>query len=299
MPVVVDLPQNVLCPRPRDIIQLTPTGFEVNGIECSTLLLTAGGSGEWRDRQNASLDFYEEQHVRGDIDRDREALYKLFGSYINAAALGTGKPHPLVLDVGCGMFQQSSPALTKLDTRCSYVGLDPLAHHLQRSYRFVCGRLEDMAGMNAFTGLFDIFVCGTSIDHLEDLSSAAAAMRQLAAPGAVLVCWNGLQDPERIIGGNAVAVFRKLVGYRWWCVAMAAYAAYGMMRLPRLLRQMRARRRAIRSNDVLDHHVRWFTEANTTVYLSEFGEVMETVVIPNTQHSFSLVRVGMPQRKSE
>src|SRR5207253_948430 len=137
------------------------------------------------------------------------------------------------------------------------------------------------ASLQGFTPRFDLIVFGTSLDHLEKLETAADAVHHLAAPGALLVCWNGLQDTEKVISSHGVAVFQTLVGYRSAFAAMCAYAGYGVLRLPRLLRRMRTKRALIAKREVGDHHLRWFTQANTPEYLSEFGDVVDTVALPN------------------
>ena len=198
----------------------------------------------------------------------------------------------MILDVGCGIFPRVSPAFERLDERCQYIGLDPLPRNVERAYPFVCGRLEDLAALSGFEPRFDLFVFGTSLDHLEDLPAAAAAIRHLASPGAVLVCWNGLQEPERTVTNHAVAVFQRLLRYRSTVAAIVAYFGYGVLRLPRLLMRMRTRRDTLARGEVMDHHSRWFTESNSARYLGEFGEVIDMTSLPNTQHGFATVRVG-------
>lgn len=281
----------ILKPIPSDTIVLSEGLFRVNDKGCSTLVLQEGGDSDWWARQNLSLESYAAQHVAREIDLANLAAYRMFGAYINVAAYKTRQGRPLVLDVGCGIFPRLSPALEQLDDRCQYVGLDPLPHNMERSYPFVCGRLEDLASLSGFAPRFDLFVFGTSLDHFEELGAAAAAVRRLAAPGALLVCWNGLQEPEKVVCGNGVAVFQALVGYRSLLAAMCAYAGYGLIRLPRLLTRMRVRRDKIAKSEVMDHHFRWFTEANTADYLSGFGDVIDMVVLPNTNHSFATVRI--------
>ena len=281
----------ILKPTPSDTIVLSGGVFRVNDQECSTLILEEGGDSDWGARQNLSLDSYAVQHVAREIDPDSLAVYRLFGAYINAAAYKTQQERPLVLDVGCGIFPRLSPGLEQLDDRCQYVGLDPLPHNMERSYPFVCGRIEDLASLSGFAPRFNLFVFGTSLDHLKELGSAAAAVRRLAAPGALLVCWNGLQEPEKVVCSHGVKVFQTLVRYRSLLAAMFAYAGYGLIRLPRLLTRMRVRRDKIAKAEVIDHHFRWFTEANTLGYLSEFGDLIDMVVLPNTNNSFATVRI--------
>lgn len=197
----------------------------------------------------------------------------------------------MILDVGCGIFPLLSPALERVDKRCRYVGLDPLNINIERDYPFVLGRIEDLAALNNFNLRFDIFVFGTSLDHLEDIPGAAAAVRHLASEGALLVCWNGLHEAERVIAEHGVAVFKRLLQFRSILIAIFAYLGYGVVRLPRLLAQMHVIENAIKDSEVLDHHCRWFTESNSLQYLSAFGDVIDMISIPNTQHSFATVRI--------
>lgn len=279
-------------PTKSDTIVVAGDGFTVDGRDCATLVLEGEGDKDWWAKQNLSLGSYKTQHEERNIEADHLAVYKLFGAYVNAAAYRTRLEHPLVLDVGCGIFPSRSAALEQLDSRCSYVGLDPLPQNMERAYPFICGRIEDLASLPGFRSRFDLFVFGTSLDHLEALSTAAAAVRSLAAPGALLVCWNGLQDPERVISGYAVPIFQELLRYRSIIAAEFAYAGYGLLRLPRLLRRMRKRRAINARGEVGDHHLRWFTDANSAAYLSEFGEVIDTVTLPYTNHCFATVKIS-------
>jgi hypothetical protein len=136
---------------------------------------------------------------------------------------------------------------------------------------------------------FDVFVCGTVLDHLADLPVAAAALRRLANPGAILVAWNGLNDAPSIVARHGVAVFRELVSYRSVWLGLAGYAAYGVLRLPRLLREMQ--RRQAQPGVPFDHHRRWFTAATTADLLAPFGELLDLTVLPQTQHSFATIRL--------
>lgn len=282
----------IIKPNIDDAISLQDGKFCVNNQQFSTIVLQNGGENDWWCKQLLSLDSYGELHVSRKMEPEHLAAYRIFGSYINAAAYKTAQERPIILDVGCGIFPMQSPAFEQLDARCQYVGLDPLAHNLARSYPFVCGRIEELACLKGFGPRFDLFVFGTSLDHFEDLGPAARAVRSLAAPGALLVCWNGLQEPEKKVCSHAVAVFRKLLGYRLIVGAMGAYLAYGMFRLPRLLYRMKARANAIKRGEPLDHHLRWFTEANTHEYLSVFGEIIDVVALPYTNHCFVTVKVG-------
>jgi|GEM_PF-3201052 len=286
-----DASRRVRKPRAGETITLTDGSFFVDGQACSSLVLDDAGDAEWRERQHLSLDSYKVFHEALEMDPTERDVYRMFGAYINSAAFRTGKERPLVLDVGCGIFPKPSPAIEQVDARCQYVGLDPLPRNLERAYPYVCGRLEDLAALPGFAPRFDVFVFGTSLDHLESLESAAAAVRKLAAPGALLVCWNGLQEPDKVVTGNGVAVFKKLVGYESRVAAMAAFAGYGVLRLPRLLGRMKVRRAEIRDERVTDHHYRWFTAANSERYLSTFGEVLDVITLPNTDHGFATVRI--------
>lgn len=277
-----------------DEISVDAGRFRVGSAFYSTLVLPRGEhNADWWARQNVSLDDYEEQHVARKLDPDHEALYKLFGAYVAAAALKSKASRPLVLDVGCGMFTSPSPAFAGLSDSCAYVGLDPLPKQLERTYPFVCGRLEDLAALPNLRSRFNLFTFGTSLDHLEDLASAAAAVRHLAADDALLVCWNGLQEGERIFSKNGAALFQELTRLERKSVllALAGYVGYGVVRLPRLLYRMRQRRGLVAQGKVGDHHSRWFTEANSSRYLSVFGEVIHAVTLPNTNNAFATVRV--------
>lgn len=283
---------SVLEADPTTDVALVDGQFVSSGATYRTIMLDRADDTDWWRRQHASLDSYRTEHEDGDIDPTKLATYELFGAYILGAAFRQGSKRPVVLDVGCGIFPTASPALSAVENLACYIGLDPLPTNIERSYPFVCGRLEDLAKLRGFAGRIDLFVFGTSLDHLEDLSAAAEALKRLAAPGALLVAWNGLYEPENVLTNNAVLVFRKVVGYRNRLVAAAAYFGYGVARLPRQLAWTRRRRADLAAGTRLDQtHFRWFTEENSRTVLSAFGEVVDFVVLPNSNHSFATVRV--------
>jgi hypothetical protein len=282
---------NIASEREEKIRLFCRTQFELSARNGSTLILDQKGDPEWRIKQEYSVESYATEHVESNIDEDSLAIYKLFGSYINSVAHNSNKKRPMILDVGCGMFPLLSPGIKRLDQQFGYIGLDPLSSNLKREYPFICGRIEDLASLSGFDLRFDIFVFGTSLDHLEDLKTAAAAVRQLASPDAILVCWNGLQDPKRSIARNGVAVFKKLLEYRWDFLAILAYFGYGLLRLPKLLAEMNERKNVIAKSGVMDHHLRWFTENNLNEYLSVFGNVTDVINLPNSVHSFATVKI--------
>jgi hypothetical protein len=276
----------------RDLVTLHEDGFVVNGTHrVRTIQLSGDRPADWWKRQRSSVDSYRETHEALQLDPDEVPVYKIFGAFINAAAFATGASQPAILDVGCGIFRERSPSFTNLAPRCLYVGLDPLPENAEREYPFVCGRLEDLAAREDFAGRFDVFTFGTSLDHLEDLGVAAQAVRRLAAPNARMVCWNGLQEPERIALGYGGAVFGRLASYESKAAAMLAFAGYGALRLPRLLSSMARQRAAVEREAPLDSHYRWFTEENSRRHLSLFGEPVDIVALPNTHHCIATVVV--------
>lgn len=245
----------------------------------------------WWERQLVSTEYYKAQHEALDIDPSTLSVYRLFGSYLRSVLLGKQVRYPKLLDVGCGIFPKLSPAMEGITEIVDYTGLDPLPYNLDRDYPFVCAKLEDFASKTELQSQFDVFVFGTSLDHVEDLEEAVAAVRSLAAPDADAVFWNGLQDPTLIASDNGALLFRKIVELRP-AVAIAAYFAYGMARLPRLMFRMKKRRKAIAQGRSLDHHFRWFTSQNIRESLSQFGEITDIVNLPNTNHSFATVRIS-------
>lgn len=249
--------------------------------------------GEWWDRQQTSVDSYKHSHEAGHFEARRLSVYRLFGAYLAAALRSSAADVPLILDVGCGIFPKPPPYIEALQGEVDYVGLDPLPINLQRGYPFICARLEDLAELEGFQPRFNLFVFATSADHIEDLDRAADAVRHLATPDAQCVFWNGLQDPILVAADNGARVFEQVVQYSSRRMGMPAYAAYGMWRLPRLLRRMRDRRRKLDRGDPLDDtHFRFFTEQNLRPILSVFGSVEDSVTLPNYAHNFSRVRVG-------
>ena len=286
---------NVLRLDRSDGVEFADGAFEVDSRSYQTLLVQGRVErGEWWDRQLTSVESYKEQHEGGHIHPQKLSIYRLFGAYIGAALRGAAAPTPLILDVGCGIFPEPPPYISSLQGPFHYAGLDPLPMNAERAYPFICARLEDIADLEGFKPKFDLFVFATSLDHFESLEDISGAVRNLAAPGAQAVFWNGLYDAPLIAADHGARVFERVLVYPP-PVGFAAFFAYGLFRLPRLLIKTWTRRRKLaRGQPLDDSHYRYFTEANVRDHLSSFGVVEDILNLPNIRDSFARVRVSAP-----
>lgn len=204
-----------------------------------------------------------------------EAVHRVFGAYVKAAALVSGADRPVILGVG------NEVAIEPLPARCRYVRLDLRP-----------ASLEDLAARAENAGAFHVFAFAASLDRIDNLDTAAKALAMLAAPGARAVFWNPLHDPDLVAQSDGAAVFGRLASYRFRAASAAAFAGYGATRLPALLRAMKKQRRDLSHQRPLDDvRHRWFTAENVAFYLARLGQVEELTTLPNTHHHIGVVRI--------
>ncbi|MGH9906934.1 MAG: class I SAM-dependent methyltransferase, partial [Pyrinomonadaceae bacterium] len=131
----------------------------------------------WQQKQQESLEeYFAEEKAAPESTR---VLYDLFAGYIARAI--HGRTSLRILDVGCGVRNDYPPyaaflAPNRQNDGHLYVGLDPIPHNVAgRNYPFICGKLEDLPAV--IDEKFDVFLFSTSLDHVENIETAASAVR--------------------------------------------------------------------------------------------------------------------------
>lgn len=274
---------------PHSSVTFDGDAFHIGGERLRTLVISGCASDDWKKMQASSIDEYRSTHVDGNIDSSIMAYYRLFRGF---AISSVEIDRPVVLDVGCGISPGIPPYASGLESRWNYVGLDPIEENLSRNYPFICSRIEDAAREISKSPLkFDMFLFCTSLDHFEDIGSCATSVKALSSDGAVCVFWVGLHDPDLVAAPEGGFVFSKLMRMNPFSAFMA-YFAYGLIRLPGLIRRMYKRKRDLALGHRLDNlHFWYFTKNSINEVFSEFGDVEETLFIPNTNYVFVRVRV--------
>ena len=165
----------------------------------------------WLDRQKLSLKEYEITQVESDIDDLTDCTYTLFSDFLASTIFLSGRERVNLLDVGCGIRESLPPYVENVSERVNYFGLDPLENNLERDYSFLCGDLANLSEIQSLHNSFDVIVFATSLDHISNLEETVKAVNCLAAPGALLVSWSGVHDPEITAEHNGILVFRELI----------------------------------------------------------------------------------------
>ncbi len=263
-----------------------------NGVKSLTLCLDRDDYDKaWMDRQLASIDEYSETQLESILDNQLVALYELFSCFISRALISHTTRPLNILDVGCGMRPDLPPYIPHLVDSVHYYGLDPLKYGLERSYPFFCGDFTELARVTGLESGFDLFICGTSLDHIADMDGMIKDMRLLAAPGARLVSWSGVHDPEIAGQHNGSLVFSNILTGNP-IVGAAKYFGYGIMRLPRLLHRASRARHYLSSGIPLDSlHERYFTQSSLDNLMSRFGSIEYSVSVPGSNAMFHHVLI--------
>lgn len=278
----------------RASYKLSPRGFlRSDGAETRVMHATGPGSGsaEWDRRQSIALPGYERELDA--VPAETQRLYDLFSWYIARALLD--RDHCRILDVGCGIGSRLPPYVRPLEAVFAsrgvcYVGLDPVEQNVTgRDYLFICGRIEDVPSV--LEDRFDLFLFSTSLDHIEDTASAAAAVRKLSEERALGVFWLGLHDP---------AIVAEEIGRRWfgrlysslapltflWRAALIV--ALMLRRYPDMVRRARNLERGAPLDNL---HFAYFTRSSVRSHLERFGEVRDLTHIPGTNSVFATVEI--------
>ena len=165
----------------------------------------------WLSRQKLSLQEYEITQVESDIDALTECTYTLFSDFLASTIFLSDCEKVNLLDVGCGIRESLPPYVENVSERINYFGLDPLESNFERDYSFLCGDLDNLSKIKSLHNSFNVIVFATSLDHISDLEESVKAVNRLAAPGALLVSWSGVHDPEITAEHNGILVFRELI----------------------------------------------------------------------------------------
>ena len=246
----------------------------------------------WFKRQKLSLKEYEITQVESKIDDLTESTYVLFSDFLASTIFLTGRERVNLLDVGCGIRESLPPYVDNVSEKVNYFGLDPLENNLERDYVFLCGDLSNLSKIESLQNSFDVIVFATSLDHISDLEESVKAVNRLAAPGAVLVSWSGVHDPEITAEHNGILVFRELIKSDPLS-AILKWFGYFIFRFPRLLYRSLITRRKIERGVPLDQlHEHYFTETSLRETMSCFGEVISSIRVPGSNFIFDRVLIG-------
>ncbi len=240
----------------------------------------------WRQVTYASMDEYAQQHA-GAYPAETLQIMRLFAGFIARHI----DPSGTCLDIGCGTGSTTPPYADRLMVGSRYVGLDPLRLDHVRDYPFICARIEELPAACPrlrFAG----FIFATSLDHLEELETAAQAVAKLAHPeGAMAVLWIGLHDRDLLVAQTGARLASTWLGGRAFGGMLRALA-WPLRGYWRTRRWLDRRDRDLSAGRPLDNlHFHYFTRATLAAALAHFGKLEEVVEVPGTNSCFAAVRV--------
>lgn len=246
---------------------------------------------DWVKKQEASIKEYL-AHMSV-TPNEIQNLYFLFDGYISRAIAGRSGLN--ILDVGCGIRKEWPHYARSIEqfqglTGNIYLGLDPLPFNLEdRAYPLIVGKIEDVY-KNIQTS-FDVFIFSTSLDHFEDLSDVASALKKIAKPNAILIIWTGLHDPSLVAEQIGSSIYRRL--YASLNPIIFVYRAIkALISIPFNYLRLLQRRIQLKINKPLDNlHFHYFTERSIHSEMKAFGEVESYLQIPGTNSAFMVVRL--------
>lgn len=267
--------------EPIDIAGLLASG--------GTLRLSGGGSDAWQRVNAASLGEYRDHHGAGNYP---PAILEIMGM----AEAFVGKWAGLwgartMLDIGCGIGRDRPPYVRHLAGPMTYAGLDPFAENLERTYPFICGRLEDLAA-RPLNKKFDLALFATSLDHFEDARNALALAGSVTT-GGHLVVWCGLHDSPLIARTDVSDwIFRLCRNNRTFLSRSVAFLFYALLTWPRIALTLWRRERRLAAGRPLDDlHFHYFTEARLRALLDQVGTVHEFALCPGCDSAFVALTV--------
>ncbi len=280
-------------------IRIQVTGFEGRGTCARTLVLLdeAAVDKAWEEKQSNASAEYRETHEEAKIAPSLQVLYSLFEAYATRAIVTQLSPDPrgeppLVLDVGCGTAVTLPPYARNLARVVRYVGLDPFRRNLDREYPFICSTVEQLASVKDRIPTFDAFLFSTSLDHMQDVAAAADSVRGVAKPGALAVFWVGLHDVPIVSAAIGAQLFEKVFSSRSMLRQVARFYAWALLRFPGHVRLMARRADALRTGKSLDNfHFHYFQAGSLDVAIRAFGEIEDTLLVPNSNSCFVTCRI--------
>ncbi len=159
---------------------------------------------------------------------------------------------------------------------------------MQRSYPFICGRIEDLPP--ALADKFDVFLFfSTTLDHFENIEKVAATVGQLASEDAICIFWLGLHDTPAVAEMMATGFFRNLyISLNVWRFAFAYVVS--LLKLLRYYWRLLRRAQKLKIGKPLDKlHFHYFTSDSVPGYLGLFGRIVNLQRIPGSNMLFATV----------
>lgn len=242
--------------------------LRIDGTCIHAALGETGLSSEWAEKQEASVERYQDEHYEED-----DTIARVFGGFIAV----TLDPDDLVFDVGCGLFE-TMPAYAR-DLRCAgYVGLEPLMTPVNRDYLCMMGAVAENLPLK--DGVFDAILLATSLDHIERVDAAFAELKRILTDNGRIYIWTGLNEPEMIARAKSFQpIFFGGSPLRRTLRVAAAPLEYAIF-LGRLLLRSHRMKRGIPLDTA---HFRYYTHQSLHRELNENGlEVARELIIPGT-----------------
>ncbi len=228
-------------------------------------------------------DAWKQKQVEGE-GRYRAAGYhandtvdRLFGGFIAVNA----KRDDVLLDVGCGIRPEPPPYVSELGLE-NYLGLEPLAEAMPRTYACLAGALVENIPL-ADASVNGVIFC-TSLDHIEHIGPAYEEVRRVLAPGGRIYIWVDFYDPETLARSHS---YHHLF-YRGGLVKRAARLAFPGLVIARFGAMLLMRKYKLAKNIPLDEkHFRYYTREKLYAEMERSGLVIERLLqMPGTNAAF-------------
>ena len=263
---------------------------QFGGADAISYIVTADEEDkQWRDKTNQGLDDYLHHHDSDGYDKLTVTIMEMYGSLITKYALQYQAN--AIVDVGCGVGKQRPIYARKLPRDIAYLGLDPIRVNEDRSYDYLCAKVEDLDWINIHNR-YDLALFATSLDHFLDIDIALNSLKNVMNKDGHLIFWIGLHDSRLVAEMSASRVFARIFSTKSFLKRMVMLAGWLSIRLPRLLLTCKLRENRLRSGLALDRfHFHYFVESDIEGILSRHGKLVELVRIPGTNSLFAVLKI--------
>jgi SAM-dependent methyltransferase len=138
----------------------------------------------WKERQQRELDYFLKHGAEGVFSHDGHPSAVILRKYIEKYCEGK-----LVLDVGCGLL----PRPSYMPKSVFFVGIDPHELEVERDFRFVQGKAEEMPFEDEE---FFAVVFATTLDHVEDVEKTIDEALRVLQIGGYLFIWSSTHSKK-------------------------------------------------------------------------------------------------------
>jgi SAM-dependent methyltransferase len=246
----------------------------------NNLVYGGEGSADWQKLQDGAEKRYLLEDYNSPTDLEVSAL---FGGFI-AVDLPS---KAVVLDVGCGPFDELQPYVTDLELE-RYLGLEPILATPKRSYPCLVGVLAERIPLKDQS--IDAAIFATSLDHIEDEDAAMRELRRVLKPTGRILIWQDLYEPrmvarektfERVFFGTS-----RLKAAARIAAGPLEYATVGW----RILDRARKLRRGARIDNL---HARYYTIEMMHRSAQRWGmTIRRQITVPGSTAMFVDLRLG-------